>query len=376
LNGWQAETKRVARFRCNLLNWFQTHHRKLPWRSCGQNPANPYHVLVSEFMLQQTQVATVIEYFNRFIKTLPTIESLASAKEQQVLQLWQGLGYYRRALHLHAAARMIIDHFGGQVPQTLKNLSQLPGVGTYTAGAIASIAYDEKVAAIDGNVSRVISRLLAIDKPIDDGPTRRELQSIAEKFVSPRHPGIFNQALMELGALVCLPRRPRCSVCPVRQSCQAYLQGCVNRLPVRHPRRRPRSVTHHIFAIEKHNCHLVVQRPDKGMWSRLWQMPTAENLEAQKPSARSRQWIEHELGLVVETPRRIGTFNHQTTHRSIHFVLWHTTVISGRLRRGVGQWRRLGEINDLAMANPQHTAVGLITCHTSHADHQPINKRS
>ncbi|MEZ6191711.1 MAG: A/G-specific adenine glycosylase [Phycisphaerales bacterium] len=206
---------RVGKVRQRLLKWYDAHRRHLPWRADKSETPNPYHVLVSEAMLQQTQVATVIPYFNRFIEALPTVDDLAAADEQAVLRLWQGLGYYRRARNLHAAAKAIQQEHGGKVPDTIEALLKLPGVGRYTAGAIASIAYGRPAPILDGNVARVLARLFLIEQPVDAPKTRNTLWQLAEQLVPDKRAGDFNQAVMELGALVCTKVNPSCEACPL-----------------------------------------------------------------------------------------------------------------------------------------------------------------
>ena len=342
----------VRWFRRTLLHWYDRHRRDLPWRGSG----DPYHVLVSEAMLQQTQVGTVIGYFSRFIEALATVAALAAAEEKQVLRLWQGLGYYRRARHLHAAAKMIIHDFDGRVPDSRQQLLELPGVGRYSAGAIASIAFGKAESAVDGNVARVLARFALIDEPIDDPAVRRLLWSLADQLVSRMRPGDFNQALMELGALVCTPASPNCPLCPLRTSCRAAATGRPGQLPIRVPRRAPVEVTHHVVAVHHNDRYLFEQRPDNGLWPSMWQLPTAEHDAAKKSNA----WLADRLGLRIGRRRQIDTFTHQTTHRTITFVLWQAAVTADRLHRGVGTWRCLDAIDDLPLANPQRRAVKLL----------------
>ncbi len=211
-------------------------------------------------MLQQTQVSTVVPYFERFIDAVPPVEALASAEPQRVLRLWQGLGYYRRATNLQAAAVMVVDEFTGTIPAHVEDLLQLPGVGRYTAGAIASIAHGTKAPILDGNVARVMARWFGIAEPIDRPDTRRRLWLLAERLLPPSNPGDFNQAMMELGALVCTPARPTCTRCAVSRWCAAAHDGTAAMLPKRLPRRRPRPVTHHVVAIAKRGRYLFRPR--------------------------------------------------------------------------------------------------------------------
>ncbi len=346
-----------AMVRRRLLAWYDKHRRSLPWRAGPGQKANPYHVLVSEAMLQQTQVATVIDYFNRFVGALPTLQSLAEADEQRVLTLWQGLGYYRRARNLHAAARVIIDQYGGRVPATAEDLIKLPGIGRYTAGAIASIAYDRPAPILDGNVARVLSRLCVIDKPTDTPDCQKTLWSLAEQMVPAKRAGDFNQALMELGALVCSKASPTCPECPLSKVCGAFKAGLTDELPVPARRKAPTAVHHHVLAIERRGRFLFEQRPDTGLWSNMWQLPTSETWPAKVNRKTITQWTSDRFGLKITQPSALQTFKHQTTHRTIHFHLWRTTATAGRLKPRSGQWRAPDSLDDLPLPNPQHKAV-------------------
>ena len=358
--GSQLDDATIRSLRRSLLRWYRVHRRDLPWRPSSQRGRpDPYHVLVSEAMLQQTQVATVVDYFNRFVARLPTVADLAAADEQQVLALWQGLGYYRRAHHLHRAARAIVTEFGGQVPADVDRLLQLPGVGRYTAGAIASIAHGRRAPILDGNVARVLARWLALRSPIDRPATRRKLWSVADRLVPAANPGTFNEALMELGALVCLPRRPQCPACPVAGLCRAAATGQADRLPRRLPRRRPTAAEHHTLAVWRGRRLLFEQRPGGGLWSRMWQMPTTEGPAAPVTPATLAAWLAERAGLTIEPPRRAGTFRHQTTHRTIRFVVWQAAVRCGRLRARSGRWQRPDDVADLPLGNAQRRALAI-----------------
>lgn len=355
-----APTARRARaLQSRLLRWYRAHCRELPWRAAPSARANPYHVLVSEAMLQQTQVATVVNYFERFIAALPTIEALAAAEEKQVLRLWQGLGYYRRARHLHAAARAIVARHGGHVPQTLAELRALPGVGRYTAGAIASIAFDRAVPLVDGNVARVLSRWFTLIDPIDQPAARRRLWSLAEQLVPGEAPGDFNQAMMELGALVCVPRGPACLMCPVASLCEARKHGQTDQLPVRGKRPTPRTVTHHVVAVTHGGDLLFEQRPAAGLWANMWQMPTAEHLNESTVASEIGHWLADHAA-VRAAPEPVGQFSHQTTHRTIRFKIWRAPAQRRHRENGIRVWRRPEELDDLPLANPQRKALAML----------------
>jgi A/G-specific adenine glycosylase len=351
--------RRVVALRRNLQQWYVHRHRRLPWRAAPRQLADPYHVLVSEAMLQQTQVATVIPYYERFMAALPTLPDLACADPQQVLRLWQGLGYYRRARHLHAAARAVVTDHDGQVPSDPDLLATLPGIGRYTAAAIASIAFGRRAALVDGNVARVLARLLAIPESIDEPTTQRRLWALAQRLVPPRHPGDWNQALMELGAVICTPRQPACGTCPVRRCCAAFARGRQHLLPTRSPRRAPQAVTHHVVAVARSGTYLFEQRPVDGLWADLWQMPTWEQAPDRPDGDDLVRWVAAHTRLKVAAPRPIGTFEHATTHRAVTFRLWRTTALAGR-RRTDALWRSLDDLEDLPLARPQQRVTDML----------------
>lgn len=355
------DASKIRSLRKHLLAWFAEHRRDLPWRAAEGEGGNAYHVFLSEIMLQQTQVATVIAYFHRFIEAFPTVESLAAAEEQRVLRLWQGLGYYRRARNLHAAAKAIVAEHEGVVPRDVVTLLTLPGIGRYTAGAIASIAYGTQAPLVDGNVMRVLARWFAIEEAIDAPATIKQLWALAEELVPAKDPGDFNQAMMELGSLVCTPRSPSCLVCPVRELCDAASGGKVELIPVKKKRVKPRAVTHHIVAIEREDgAFLFHQRPSEGLWSNLWQLPTCETFEAEVDAKSISKWVRGAIGLIVNEVREVEQFSHQTTHRTITFVVWRMNVKSPKGNRESGEWRKLDAVDDLPLANPQRRAVELL----------------
>ncbi|MEQ9454865.1 MAG: A/G-specific adenine glycosylase [Phycisphaeraceae bacterium] len=350
-----------------LLAWHREHRRDLPWRAPWCSRPDPYRVLVSEVMLQQTQVATVIPYFHRFIEAFPSVEVLAAADPDRVMKLWQGLGYYSRARRLQACAEAIVQQHGGRVPSTFEDLRALPGLGDYTAGAIASIAFGESVPAIDGNVSRVLSRIDDIDLPVDRPEGKRAVREAANELLvvlsksrvgGAGGGGMVNESLMELGATICTPRDPKCLHCPVSDQCLALSRGTVLRRPITTPKREPRAVEHHVVAIERNGKYLFRQRPKSGLWAEMWELPTLE-----RPSVKAAtltDWVTESFGLEVRKPTKVQSFEHRTTHRLITFTLWQAEVTSGRLRSGSGLWRKPGDVDDLPLANPQVRVVGLL----------------
>jgi len=313
--------------RRNLRRGYANHRRAMPWRAAPGETADPYHVLVSETMLQQTQVATVVPYFQRFIRIWPTLADLAAADAQDVLSAWQGLGYYRRARNLHRCAQVIVADHGGVVPDSLDALRNLPGVGRYTAGAIRSIAFQKPAPILDGNVARVLARLTGLDTSTDQPAGRDQLWHQAERLVHrTKHPGDLNQALMELGATVCLPRGPRCLLCPVRNQCVAHATGRTEELPVRDRRKPPRAVVHDVLVLERAGRLAFEQRGPDGLWAGLWQMPTLERDDAQQRAAATVKQAAAARGIHLNRVDRMGDFEHLTTHRRIRFVLWRCVL--------------------------------------------------
>jgi A/G-specific adenine glycosylase len=302
---------RRADFCRRLLNWYDRSHRDLPWRVRGQTThPSPYHVLVSEFMLQQTQVATVIPYFQRFMERFPTIADLAAADEQEVLRHWQGLGYYARARNLLRCARQVVTDHGGSLPADVTQLRSLAGIGRYTAGAISSIGFGRREPILDANVTRVVLR---VDQ-IESDPRERAVQELlwrrAEEILPSQRVGDFNSALMELGALICTPRSPQCLVCPVRKHCEAFAAGMAERIPA--PRKKPPIplLRRHTFCIQHGNRWLIERRPAKGRWAGMWQFIT---LAADDSGA---------LPVKTTSPSAIGNVSHTLTHRQYEFQVF------------------------------------------------------
>lgn len=255
-----------------LVTWYREYARDLPWR---KNPA-PYDVLVSETMLQQTRVDTVIPYYHRFLNAFPSPTALADADEQSVLKLWEGLGYYRRARNLQRAMQVVRDEYSGTIPDDADAVRQLPGVGPYTAGAVMSIAFNRPLAAVDGNVLRVMSRYLGIDEAIDKASTKRNIEAHVQKAIERSEPRLFTQALMELGAMVCAPRRPQCLACPIAPGCVAFATGRATELPMKTPKKARRVVTVVALWIERDGHIFVEQREDDGLLAKMWQLPAVE----------------------------------------------------------------------------------------------------
>ncbi len=301
-----------------LRPWFFSHQRDLPWR----RTSDPYAIWISEVMLQQTQVATVQPYYERFLRRFPDVQALAAAPQQQVLELWAGLGYYRRVSQLHDAARIIMKTYNGVFPSTMVELLALPGIGRYTAGAVASIAFGRSVPVLDGNVMRVLCRLGNLHADIARPATRKRLWQAATLLVPHHDPGTYNQALMELGATVCTPTAPRCPVCPARGLCLARRRGTAARLPARSTRGPTPLWQRWAAVVEAPGARLLLQRPGGGLWAHLWEFPTFERHGQPLTATRVRGLLRQALAIdvsVYPTPVRL---RHQLTHRTMDYLVF------------------------------------------------------
>ncbi|HWL92618.1 MAG TPA: A/G-specific adenine glycosylase [Phycisphaerae bacterium] len=317
------DRRKINPIRRRLLAWFDHEKRDMPWRSTR----DPYAIWLSETMLQQTQVATVIPYYERFLDRFPTVHDLASAKIDEVLHLWSGLGYYARARNLHRAAQAVVEEFEGAFPQTPSELRELPGVGAYTAGAVASIAFGRRAAAVDGNVIRVLSRLFNIASDVSRNDVRASIQTRAEQLIPLDRPGDFNQALMELGATVCLPKdAARCPTCPLRPYCAAATAGTVGALPKKSPKAVAKTETHLVAAVERDGRWLFVRRPANGLWGGLWELPSQPangDRSGRSLSTTIRSFVTAHLDDATSieiVPRPFCDISHQLTHKTIRFI--------------------------------------------------------
>ncbi|MCL1932875.1 MAG: A/G-specific adenine glycosylase [Candidatus Azobacteroides sp.] len=256
-----------------LIEWYKIHRRILPWR--GTN--DPYLIWISEIILQQTRVIQGLDYYNRFIGRFPDVRSLAAADEQEVLKYWQGLGYYSRARNLHATARSIETNFGGVFPEDYETILSLKGIGEYTAAAIASIAFNAPYPVVDGNVFRFLSRLFAVEEPIDTAKGKNKFTELAGRIMDPSQPGLFNQAIMEFGALQCVPVSPDCSVCPFEAQCSAYSFGRVNDFPIKRNKTKVKTIYLYYFHIRSGIHIYLKKRKEKGIWQNLYEFPHIES---------------------------------------------------------------------------------------------------
>lgn len=320
-------SKRAA-IKQGLLAWYRREKRDLPWR----DTTDPYHVLLSEFMLQQTQVETVIPYYRRFLRDFPTVQDLARTQRDRVLKAWEGLGYYARARNLHRTAQYIVDRFNGTVPDVYDDLSSLPGFGPYTTAAVLSIAYDRDYAVLDGNVIRVLCRLFDIQDDIAQTRTRTHLQKLADNLLHSGDAGEYNQAIMELGATVCRPRAPRCASCPIYEHCAAFQTGTAESLPVRAPK-KPRP--HHILGVgivSRNERVLIARRPENGLLGGLWEFPSTRQLEDEPLSDTCIRAVREATGVDAAVRNRFRTVNHAFTHFSVTMHAFQCEYRGGKAR--------------------------------------------
>jgi A/G-specific adenine glycosylase len=339
-----------------LVAWHQQQARDLPWRHAPPGARDPYRVWISEIMLQQTRVETVIDYYRRWLARFPSVEALAEAELQSVLKQWEGLGYYARARNLHRAAQQIVQEHGGRLPDERAALLNLPGIGEYTVGAILSLAFNQPQPILDGNVKRVLSRVADIDRPIDETATLKELWRLARQVVEAAPPGsagACNEAIMELGATICTPDNPRCLICPINAQCLAAARGTQTQRPVMAPRKRMPHIDVAAGVIWQGeplaSPLLIAQRLPTKMLGGLWEFPGGklEPTDADLPACLRRE-ISEELGIAIEVGEPLITLNHAFTHFRMTLHAFHARHTGGEPQAiGCADWRWVG-IDELA----------------------------
>ena len=344
-----------AAIRRALLEWFRANARTLPWRGT----ADPYAVWVSEIMLQQTQIAAVTPFYQRFLEAFPTVSHLARAPLERVLELWSGLGYYRRARHLHQAAQALEQQFGGKFPEDYASLRALPGIGDYTAKALLSIAFNQPYAVLDGNVARVVARLCSLGGNLHQPQFRRAVETELGGVLSRREPGNCNQALMELGQTICLPRGPRCAACPLKKWCGGYRSGNPEAFPIPRPRRAAES--HYLAAalLRRGTRVAMVRGLDDGLLPDLWNFPGALGRSPEK----ARERLQEKLHRLIATPFSLGEptaeFRHSITFRTIRGRIYPVATRNG-FARGAFHWFELARLPHAAISQLARKISGVM----------------
>jgi A/G-specific adenine glycosylase len=345
--------KNIYRLQTALLCWYQQNHRKLPWRETK----NPYRIWVSEVMLQQTQVKTVVSYYQNFIRQFPTIKKLAEAELQSVLKAWEGMGYYARARNLLKAAHIIIKEHDGKIPKAYNDIHSLPGVGDYIAAAVLSIAYKKPHAVVDGNVKRVLARLLCVKEAVNVSSFDKLFQAKATALLEKNKPDIFNQAMMELGALVCKPKTPECTLCPLTKYCCAFIKDVANDYPKRV--KRTKTPTYHVAVgvIFKKGRMLITQRKPDGLLGGLWEFPGGKIKKKERAEDACLREIKEETNITVNIIKQVAKVRHAYTHFKIVMDVFCCKHQSGRVKRNgpvAHRWIRMNEIEKYPFPKANH----------------------
>jgi A/G-specific adenine glycosylase len=345
--------------RRRLLAWFDRHRRDLPWR----HTRDPYRIWVSEIMLQQTQVATAIPYYHRFLERFPTVTALAAADEQEVLRHWEGLGYYRRARDLHQAAQQLVATHAGCLPDDPVQWRQLPGIGRYTLGAILSQAFDCRLPILEANSVRVLCRLFGIADEPRQSAIQKRLWQLAQTLLPVHRVGDFNQALMELGALVCTPTAPACKVCPVLRHCEAARQGRQDQLPLRSSVEATEEVHEVAAVVRRHMRVLVVQRPGKGRWANLWEFPHDALRAGETHETAAARMLAQFTGLGTKLGPELTTLKHGIMRFRITLVCLEAAYCTGKFRSKhyqQGRWLNPLQLTQLPFSAPQRRLAQLL----------------
>jgi A/G-specific adenine glycosylase len=321
-------------FTTELLQWYREHRRDLPWKHTD----DPYKIWLSEIILQQTRVEQGLPYYTRFTERFPTVQALASASIDEVLRLWQGLGYYSRARNLHHTAQQIVAEHGGRFPRSYEALLALKGIGPYTAAAIASFAFAEPVPAIDGNGTRILSRVFGVDEPADTGAGKKQLASLAKELMAAAPPDEFNQALMDFGSLACVPAKPLCHDCPLHDGCYAFAHNAVEKFPVKGKRTAVRTRYFYYFFIRHENSVFLRKRVEKDIWQGLYEFPlieTAKRVPLRRLAA-GKKWAALFGSRQVAVLHASGEIKHQLTHQTLYATFYTIDLheISPALQNG------------------------------------------
>jgi A/G-specific adenine glycosylase len=351
-------------FAARLLDWFAINARQLPWRDA----CDPYRIWVSEVMLQQTRVETVIPYYHRWMARFPTISSIAQAPLQSVLAAWEGLGYYSRARNLHRAARLVMSDHGGILPSDPKLLKRLPGIGRYTAAAIASIAFGMDEPALDGNIRRVLARVFEVRTPARSTGGEKQLWQLAADHLPAGQASAYNQAMMDLGALVCTPKSPNCPACPLQEICIARALTAQEQFPVLQPKKE--IPHHHVTAavIHRNSCVLIAQRPHHGLLGGMWEFPGGKLQPGEDLVTCLKREINEELAVDIQVGASLGVFRHAYTHFRVTLHAFVCLLLSGeprRLEHHALAWVSPEHLQDYPMGKLDRQIAGILTAQPS-----------
>jgi A/G-specific adenine glycosylase len=339
-----------------LVGWYLINKRDLPWRSTH----NPYHVWVSEVMLQQTQVNTVLPYYHRFLAHFENLMTLAQADLQQVLKVWEGLGYYARARNLHRAAGIVVHQYNGIIPNRWENFRKLPGVGDYIAAAVLSIAFEKPYPAVDGNVKRVLARLFVLEEPVNMSTSHKIFRDMFGKLFDPQNPGTFNQAMMDLGAMICRPQRPLCQPCPLKGMCMAYRTGRVSDYPKRIKKTASPQYKIATGVVFKDQRVLITHRKPEGLLGGLWEFPGGKIKNGETAETACIREIKEEVNLVVEVNSHLCRIRHAYTHFRIVMDVFCCSFVSGRVKLNgpvAHRWIKLDTIDDYPLPKANHKFI-------------------
>lgn len=348
--------KQRQQIQTHLLDWYAKYQRDLPWRRTNDS----YAIWISEIMLQQTQVATAKPYYKKFLEKFPAVNTLAKAPIDDVLKAWEGLGYYSRARNMHRAAIEIVEHYNSQLPQTTEELLKLPGIGPYTAGAIASIAFGLDEPVLDGNVIRVASRLFRIHENPKETSTQKKLWGLARDLIPTGEASFFNQALMDLGATICTPKKPRCLTCPLYEVCEARQHNEQDLLPIKVKRPKTPHYDLGVGIVWKDDQFLLVQRPKEGLLGGLWEFPGGEQNDGETLEGCITRHIKEKLGVKIKVKQHITTVKHGFTHFKITVHAFACKFISGKPKpNGVEDWAwsNFEKLDNYALPKATHKVI-------------------
>jgi len=351
--------EKIQQFQKQLFDWYEDHRRQLPWRETS----DPYCIWVSEVMLQQTRVKTVVPYYAKFLRRFPGVRHLAGAEQQAVLKLWEGLGYYGRARNLHRAAGIVVDRYGGDLPNDIRLFRDLPGVGEYIASAVMSFAFGQPCAAVDGNMKRVLARLNRIPEPVNGSGSGKIFKAAAERLLAEDASAAFNQAMMDLGSVVCTPGSPDCGNCPLREFCEGFETGDAGRYPRRI--KKPATPLFHIAAgvIQKGRKVLITRRKTEGLLGGLWEFPGGKVKSNETAETACVREIREEVNLEVRAVEHVTRVRHAYSHFKIIMDVYRCRYLEGRIRlNGPAdfRWIRLSETDDYPFPGANRKFIPLL----------------